>query len=169
MNKIIEKNIPFMSWIIEVAEEKIIEHRLLKQKFSSHDEFIIFTIIWLRVYKKIYIELKTGGLAKKNIDLNISLDDFIKKFYKDQKDQYLGMTINAITRESLIPRSTVKRNIEKLISQKLLQRNLKNLIIPTSKVRDAMENYRKYIFKSNKKNYNLFRSLDLQNRYDEES
>ena len=30
----LKKNIPFMEWIIEVAEEKIIEHRLLKKEFS---------------------------------------------------------------------------------------------------------------------------------------
>ena len=27
----LKKNIPFMAWLIEVAEEKIIEHRLLKK------------------------------------------------------------------------------------------------------------------------------------------
>ena len=32
----LKKNIPFMSWLIEVAEEKIIEHRLLKKEFNSH-------------------------------------------------------------------------------------------------------------------------------------
>ena len=53
--KYYEKNyIPLVNWLTEVAEEKIIEHRLLKKKFKSHDEFIIFTIIWLK-HIRIYL------------------------------------------------------------------------------------------------------------------
>ena len=160
----IEKYIPFMTWLIEIAEEKIVEHRLLKKEFKSHEEFIIFTIIWLRVYKSLYL------LAKNKKDIpkkNISYEKFIKTFYKNQEDKYLGMTINAITRESLIPRSTVKRTIENLIKRNLVKRNINRLIIPRSKVRDTMEIYRRYIFQSNKKLYNIFNDLNLESKYHE--
>ena len=157
------KNIPFMSWLIEVAEEKIIEHRLLKKTFNSHEEFIVFTIIWMRVFKTIFKELKKDSLNKENI----LVDEYIKKFYLNQKDEYLGMTINAITRESKIPRSTVKRIIEKLINKELVKKNPKNLIIPTIKVRDEMKFYRQYIYKSNKRINSIFEDLNLKNLYDE--
>ena len=151
----------FMQWLIEVAEEKILEHRLLKKNFNSHEEFIIFTIIWMRVYKTIYQKLT------KNYS-SVNLDKFIKNFYNNQEDQYLGITINAITRESEIPRSTVKRTVEKLIVKEMVSRNSKNLIIPTVKVRDIMENYRQFNFKSHKKLNKIFNDLKINERYDEE-
>jgi len=151
----------FMQWLIEVAEEKILEHRLLKKNFNSHEEFIIFTIIWMRVYKTIYQKLT------KNYS-SVNLDKFIKNFYNNQEDQYLGITINAITRESEIPRSTVKRTVEKLIVKEMVSRNSKNLIIPTVKVRDVMESYRQFNFKSHKKLNKIFNDLKINERYNEE-
>jgi predicted transcriptional regulator len=150
-----------MQWLIEVAEEKILEHRLLKKNFNSHEEFIIFTIIWMRVYKTIYQKLT------KNYS-SVNLDKFIKNFYNNQEDQYLGITINAITRESEIPRSTVKRTVEKLIVKEMVSRNSRNLIIPTVKVRDIMESYRQFNFKSHKKLNKIFNDLKINERYDEE-
>ena len=159
----LEKNIPLMTWLIEVAEEKIIEHRLLKKKFNSHEEFVVFTIIWLRVFKSIFKKLKEDS----STEVNILVDKYIKNLYLNQKDTYLGMTINAITRESEIPRSTVKRIVEKLMHKQLVKKNTKNLVIPTIKVRDAMKYYRQYIYKSHKRVNSIFEKLDLKNQYDE--
>ena len=116
----------------------------------------------MRVFKTIYKTLKKESININFINKNILVDKYIKDFYQKQEDEYLGMTINAITRESEIPRSTCKRIIENLINKKLVNRNKKNLIIPTYKVRDIMKNYREYIFASNKKNYLLFDSLNLK-------
>ena len=80
----------------------------------------------------------------------------MKNFYINQSNQYVGMTINAVARESEIPRTTVKRIIENLINNKLLQRNNKNYIIPTDKVREYMTNYRQYIYKQSLKNIEYF-------------
>ena len=152
--------IPFIEWIVEVAEERIIEHRLLNKVFSSQDEFIVFTIVWMRVYKRIFLKLK-----KEND--KISLDKFIKDFYDNQNDDYLGTTINAISRESEIPRSTAKRIVESLIKKQLVSRNLNRLIIPTSNVREVMENYRQFNFRSYKKICNLFNKLELEKKFKE--
>ena len=96
----LQKNIPFMAWLIEIAEDKIIEHRLIKKEFHSHEEFIIFTIIWMRVFKTIYKTLKKESININFMNKNILVDKYIKDFYQKQEDAYLGMTINAITRES---------------------------------------------------------------------
>ena len=168
MNKNISKYIPFMSWLIEVAEEKIIEHRELKKEFNSHEEFIIFTIVWMRVYKHLFQNLKKESQEDTCQENCKTIDHVIKDFYKNQNNVHLGITINAITRESLIPRSTVKRIIERLISKKLVKRNLNQLIIPTSKVRDTMQNYRQFIFRSNKKISNIFNEFDLKNKYEDD-
>ena len=165
MTNDIENYMPFMQWTVEVAEEKILEHKLLQNAFNTHEEFIIFTIIWLRVYKFLLQDIK-GEKLQKNV--RISTDKYIKNFYINQNNQFLGITINAISRESEIPRTTVKRYVEKLILKNLVKRNLNNLIIPTSKVRDFMKNYRKYIFKSNKKIYKIYKDLDLENIHDSE-
>ena len=165
----LQNNIPLMDWLIEIAEEKIIEHRLLKKEFNSHEEFIIFTIIWMRVFKTMVKKLKTDSLNYKYKEDDIFIDNYIKDFYLNQNDKYLGMTINGVTRESEIPRSTVKRIIETLIDKKLVTKNTKNLIIPTYRVRDLMRSYRQYIFKSNKKNYLLFETLNLKNLFDDDS
>jgi hypothetical protein len=165
----LKKNIPLMAWMIEIAEEKIIEHRLLSSKFNSHEEFIVFTIIWIRVFKTIFNKLKEDSLYNTEIRDIITVDKYIKEFYLNQKNDYLGMTINAVTRESEIPRSTVKRIIENLIEKKLVKKNSKNLVIPTSQVRDAMKFYRQYLYKSNKRIYSIFENLNLKDLYDENS
>ena len=167
MSDKLKKYIPFMSWIIEIAEEKIIEHRLIRKKFKSNEEFIIFTIIWLRVFKSLVQTIKREKSTKFNINTEDLYDKYIKSFYKNQRNQYLGMTINAITRESDMPRSTVKRIVENLIVKNLLSRNSKRLIIPTPQVRDVMKEYRKYIFDSNKKNFKIYKELNIDSRYDE--
>ena len=77
----IKKNTPFMRWIIEFAEEKIVEDRLIKEKFNSHDEFIIFTIIWLRVYKHIFKIIKSENS-------NLNFDKYLKNFYYNQQHKY---------------------------------------------------------------------------------
>ena len=159
----LKKNIPFMFWLIEIAEEKIIEHRLLKKEFKSHEEFIIFTIIWLRVFKTLVKKLKKESTKDKDIYEDIIIDEVIKKFYLNQSDEYLGMTINAITRESEVPRSTVKRVVESLTKKQLVKKNAKNLIIPTIKVRDAMKGYRQYIYETHKRTNSIFESLNLKN------
>ena len=77
------------------------------------------------------------------------------------------MTINAISRESTIPRSTTKRIIEKLIIKKLVSRNINRLIIPTADVRSFMQSYRTFIFNSQKKTCNLLRNLKLEENINE--
>ena len=117
VNLKIKKNVSFMNWLIEVAEEKIIEHRLLKKKFNSHEEFIIFTIIWMRVYKDLVKKMKTLNLQNQIKISNSSIEQYIKDYYTNQNDGYLGMTINGVARESNVPRTTVKRIIEILIKK----------------------------------------------------
>jgi hypothetical protein len=152
------KYIPFMQWIIEVAEEKILEHKVLKDIFDSHEEFIVFTIIWMRVYKNVFQTVKEDNS-------NNTLDTIITNFYKNQKKAFLGMTINGLTRESLIPRSTVKRIVEKLIKKDLVSKNSNRLIIPTAKVRDTMRLYRQFNYRSYNKLFNIFTDLKLKNMY----
>ena len=160
MKDLTKEYVPFVEWIIEVAENKIVEHRLIKKKFNSHEEFIIFTIIWLRVYTHLFSDLK-----KTNIKNN--LEKYIKDYYRNQSNNYLGTTINAITRESQIPRTTVKRIVDKLIIKKLVIKNLNRLVIPTDKVRDFMKDYRKFTFNSQKNLSELFYDLELNNKYNE--
>ena len=165
----LQKNIPFMEWLIEIAEEKIIEHRLLKKEFNSHEEFIVFTIIWIRVFKTMFKKLEKESIKNSFKQTNTITDTYIKNFYTNQQDEYLGMTINAITRESEIPRSTAKRIIENLIKKKLVTKNSKTLIIPTYRVRDAMEFYREYINTSHKRTYSIFETRNLMHIYDEKN
>ena len=154
-----------MNWLIEVAEEKIIEHKLIKQIFNSHEEFIIFTIIWMRVYKNLVKKMKNLNVQNQIKISNSSIEQYIKDYYTNQKDGYLGMTINGVTRESNVPRTTVKRIIEILIKKNLVQRNQNRLIIPRKQVRDLMKDYRQYIFQSNKRLYSLFDELNLKELY----
>ena len=162
MENSISKHIPFTEWLIQVAEEKIIEFRFLNKNFDSQEEFIIFTIVWMRSYKNLFNKLKINKIDQ-------SFDNFCKKHYSEIKDnEYLGMTINAISRESEIPRSTVKRIIEKLIIKKFLSRNINGLIIPTENVRDKMTDYRKYVYKSQKKMYQIFHDYNLSEIFDKE-
>ena len=103
----------------------------------------------MRVYKSIIHKIQYN-------ETELNIDEIMKNFYINQSNQYVGMTINAVARESEIPRTTVKRIIENLINNKLLQRNNKNYIIPTDKVREYMTNYRQYIYKQSLKNIEYF-------------
>ena len=162
MKTSIEKYLPFTEWMLEVAEEKIIEFRLLKKEFASQEEFIIFTIVWMRSYKNLFQKLKVTNSS-------LSFDTFIRNHYDDiRENNYLGMTINAISRESEIPRSTTKRIIEKLINNKLLSRNSNNLIIPTYNVRNKMKNYRKFLFSSHKKLNKIYAYNNIIEKYDDD-
>ena len=157
-----EKYIPFTEWLLEVAEQKIIEYRLLKNDFASQEEFIIFTIIWMRSYQNFFQKLKTTNTS-------LSFEMFIKNHYNDIKESnYLGMTINAVSRESEIPRSTTKRIIEKLIDKNLLSRNTNRLIIPTFNVRNKMKNYRKFLYNSHKKLNKIYLNNNLIEKYDDD-
>ena len=158
--KYYEKNyIPLVNWLTEVAEEKIIEHRLLKKKFKSHDEFIIFTIIWLRTYKNIPKFIQDSNAVD-------SIDNLIKEFYDCSTKKQLGITINAVSRESKIPRTTTKRLIEGLIKKKYITKDHSRLLSPTSMIRNLMKDYRKYNFTSQKKLSTLLNNLNLENFYD---
>ena len=76
------------------------------------------------------------------------------------------MTINAISRESEIPRSTTKRIIDKLIDKNLMARNKNGLIIPTFNVRDKMKNYRTFLYNSHKKLNKIYSYNNLIEKYD---
>ena len=132
---------------------------MLKKKFKSHDEFIIFTIIWLRTYKNIPKFIQDSNAVD-------SIDNLIKEFYDCSPKKKLGITINAVSRESKIPRTTTKRLIEGLIKKKYITKDHSRLLSPTSMIRNLMKDYRKYNFTSQKKLSTLLNNLNLENFYD---
>ena len=71
------------------------------------NQYYYFTIIWMRVFKSIFKKLKKDSITIKDLENNNIIERYIKDFYLNQHDEYLGMTINALTRESEIPRSYV--------------------------------------------------------------
>ena len=39
-----KETIPYLKWVTEVVEERIIEDNIIRKEFGSKDEFIIFSI-----------------------------------------------------------------------------------------------------------------------------
>ena len=71
----------------------------------------------MRVYKDLVKKMKTLNLQNQIKISNSSIEQYIKDYYTNQNDGYLGMTINGVARESNVPRTTVKRIIEILIKK----------------------------------------------------
>ena len=157
-----KETIPYLKWVTEVVEERIIEDSIIRKEFGSKDEFIIFSIIMVRVLRFLRTQIE-------NDDKEYNLGFSSKKFYEQQKfEKHTGVTMRGIARESGIPRTTVSRIIDKLIAQKIIRKNINQLIIPTAKARDKLNVYRRYLFTSNKRLYDIFEMLDLKKLYSDE-
>jgi len=112
----------------EVLSEDIISfYKSMRHEYGSIDNMLVLQSVSSRVKNQI-----------SNADQNSNNYDEAKKQLKDLlkiNEDTLGVNISGISRETDIPRTTVRRICEQLIQKGMLKRNKSNLIIPDFKYR----------------------------------
>lgn len=165
----------YFDWILEVGEERLLEQKLLKEDFDSREEFMVFLVITLRFSKKLISEVRDSMANKSDNKLikskfsnpNITgeeIEEFITKYYEKVKNfKHYGTTRRAISQQTNIPRTTVKRILDRLMKRKLVTvTNNDNLIVPTALARKRFSDYRKYLFVSSKRLNKIFYDAHLE-------
>jgi len=64
MRDVIKKYHSYYDWILKVAEERLVEQKLLKEHFDSREEFMVFLVVTLRFSKKLLAEAKDSFVNK---------------------------------------------------------------------------------------------------------
>ena len=112
----------------EVLSEDIISfYKSMRHEYGSIDNMLVLLSVSSRVKNQI-----------SNAVQNSNNYDEAKKQLKDLlkiNEDTLGVNISGISRETDIPRTTVRRICEQLIQKGMLKRNKSNLIIPDFKYR----------------------------------
>ena len=165
----------YYDWIMEVGEERLIEQKFLKENFYSREDYTVFLFILLRFSKKLTSEIRDRTANKSDNKLikstfpnpNIKgdeLDEFIMQYYEEVKNlKHYGTTRRAISQQTNIPRTSVKRILDRLMKKKLVTvTNNDNLIVPTALARKKFSDYRKYIFTSFKRLNKIFNDSHLE-------
>ena len=165
----------YYDWIIEVAEERLVEQKFLKENFYSREDYTVFLFVLLRFSKKLTSEIRNSTVNKSDNEFikstfpnaNITgdeLDEFIMQYYEKVKNlKHYGTTRRAISQQTNIPRTSVKRILDRLIKKKLVTvTNNDNLIVPTSFARKKFTDYRKYLFASFKRLNKIFNDSHLE-------
>ena len=165
----------YYDWIIEVAEERLVEQKFLKENFYSREDYMVFLFVLLRFSKKLTSEIRDSTanrsdnkfikstFPKPNIKGD-ELDEFIMQYYEKVKNlKHYGTTRRTISKQTNIPRTSVKRILDRLMKRKLVTvTNNDNLIVPTALARKKFSDYRKYIFISFKRLNKIFNDSHLE-------
>jgi hypothetical protein len=165
----------YYDWILEVGEERLVEHKFLRENFYSREDYIVFLFILMRFSKKLTSEIKDVVNNKSDNELikkafpksNITGDElnkFILQYYENVKNmKHYGVTRRSISLQTNIPRTSVARIIGRLRKSKLVTVTKKdNLIVPTALARKKFTDYRKYIFTSFKRLNKKFNDAHLE-------
>ena len=110
-----------------LSEDIISFYKSMRHEYGSIDNMLILLSVSSRVKNQI-----------SNAVQNSNNYDEAKKQLKDLlkiNEDTLGVNISGISRETDIPRTTVRRICEQLIQKGMLKRNKSNLIIPDFKYR----------------------------------
>ena len=165
----------YYDWIIEVAEERLVEQKFLKENFYSREDYMVFLFVLLRFSKKLTSEIR-DSTANRSVNKFIKstfpkpnikgdeLDEFIMQYYEKVKNlKHYGVTRRTISKQTNIPRTSVKRILDRLMKRKLVTvTNNDNLIVPTALARKKFSDYRKYLFTSFKRLNKIFNDSHLE-------
>ena len=165
----------YYDWIMEVGEERLVEQKFLKENFYSREDYTVFLFILLRFSKKLSSEIRDSTANKSDNKFikstfsnpNITgdeLDEFIMQYYEKVKNlKHYGTTRRAISQQTNIPRTSVKRILDRLMKRKLVRATKNdNLIVPTALARKKFSDYRKYLFASFKRLNKIFNDSHLE-------
>lgn len=127
----------------------------IKELFSSVEEFMVLHCIASHNSKDLILEIKSSGLI-------VDADLYIKNYWDSLiNKKNSGVSIHGISRDTEIPRTTVKRWTNSLIKKGLIIKNLDGYLVPTGLIREYCKDLRELVSKEHIDFANFYSSLKI--------
>lgn len=127
----------------------------IKELFSSVEEFMVLHCIASHNSKDLILEIKSSGLI-------VDADLYIKNYWDSLiNKKNSGVSIHGISRDTEIPRTTVKRWTNSLIQRGLIIKNLDGYLVPTGLIREYCKDLRELVSKEHIDFANFYSSLKI--------
>ena len=132
------------------------QFKKIRELFSSIEEYMVLHCITAHNIKDLILELK------KNNSLN-NTDFYITEYLDSLKNKKnSGVSIHGISRDTEIPRTTVKRWTNSLIEKKLIDKNLEGYLVPTGLIRSYCREIRELATKEHIDFANFYLSPNMK-------
>lgn len=127
----------------------------IKELFSSVEEYMVLHCIASHNSKDLILEIKSSGLI-------VNADLYIKNYWDSLiNKKNSGVSIHGISRDTEIPRTTVKRWTNSLIKKGLIIKNLDGYLVPTGLIREYCKDLRELVSKEHIDFANFYSSLKI--------
>ena len=127
----------------------------IKELFSSVEEYMVLHCIASHNSKDLILEIKSSGLI-------VDADLYIKNYWDSLiNKKNSGVSIHGISRDTEIPRTTVKRWTNSLIQRGLIIKNLDGYLVPTGLIREYCKDLRELVSKEHIDFANFYSSLKI--------
>ena len=127
----------------------------IKELFSSVEEFMVLHCIASHNSKDLILEIKSSGPI-------VDADLYIKNYWDSLiNKKNSGVSIHGISRDTEIPRTTVKRWTNSLIQRGLIIKNLDGYLVPTGLIREYCKDLRELVSKEHIDFANFYSSLKI--------
>jgi len=127
----------------------------IKELFSSVEEYMVLHCIASHNSKDLILEIKSSGLI-------VDADLYIKNYWDSLiNKKNSGVSIHGISRDTEIPRTTVKRWTNSLIKKGLIIKNLDGYLVPTGLIREYCKDLRELVSKEHIDFANFYSSLKI--------
>ncbi len=127
----------------------------IKELFSSVEEFMVLHCISSHNTKDLISKIKA---AETIIDNDLFIQNYLNGLI-DKKNS--GVSIHGISRDTEIPRTTVKRWTNSLIQRGLIVKNSDGYLVPTSLIREYNKSLRELISKGYIDFASFYSSLEI--------
>ena len=130
----------------------------IKELFSSVEEFMILHCISSHNTKDLISEIKASEPI-------VDVDLYIKNYWDSLiNKKNSGVSIHGISRDTEIPRTTVKRWTDSLIKKKLIDKNLEGYLVPTGLIREYCKDLREFAIKEHIDFANFYETSDIRDK-----
>ena len=127
----------------------------IKELFSSVEEFMILHCISSHNTKDLISEIKASEPI-------VDVDLYIKNYWDSLiNKKNSGVSIHGISRDTEIPRTTVKRWTNSLIQRGLIVKNSDGYLVPTGLIREYCKDLRELVGKEHIDFANFYFSLEI--------
>ena len=134
------------------------QFKRIRKLFSSIEEYMVLHCITSHNIKDLIAEIKI------NNPLN-DTDLYISNYWDSLKNKKnSGVSIHGISRDTEIPRTTVKRWTDSLIKKKLIDKNLEGYLVPTGLIREYCKDLREFAIKENIDFANFYETSDIRDK-----
>ena len=132
------------------------QFKKIRELFSSIEEYMVLHCITAHNIKDLILQLK-------KIDSLNDTDFYITGYFDSLKSKKnSGVSVHGISRDTEIPRTTVKRWTNSLIERKLIDKNLDGYLVPTGLIRSYCREIRELATREHIDFANFYLSLKMK-------